>query len=422
MAKKEKKKEKKSDSASSSKKEKKDKSKKVDEIIDEAGNIIPKLPGVYNKELILYSNNRLYNVDLSFLVDYEPSLIVSKQITLDNSNPINIVSALENSFKYSMPLNNENVSLIVNNSSAIPVYSVPNGYEIKPGKSWDLATNNFIVNNNNDNLPFSLQQVSLKREMEVILRMKSMKKSLPTFNFIIDSLRTYPRSLSINLHCCNVLSTFFTSSITTRDDCKRANCDCPNIFSPPRDALIGVDRTMEPESNRLLFIESNGLDLLWNVLNLYSNQMIVSISVFDILSQLCTNTDFADLIIRRGFIDRATTVLKFYLPASSSNKPQYLNLLVDAVLTFIWNLLSSSSMTQQPLFSVPASTTPLNLDVAKMISGNKVLLDLLKNSRRLFESSALDHRIVERAYNILIYSAPTQEFAGADPYPAVDIK
>lgn len=68
---------------------------------------------------------------------------------------------------------------------------------------------------------------------------------------------------------------------------------------------------------------------------------------------------------------------------------------------------------------VPVPALPLYRDIAKIVNTTKGFLDQLRYIRKCYDSSQPDHRIVEKSYALMIYSAANQEFAGNDPLQPV---
>lgn len=253
------------------KKAKKEKKAAADETNSE--NSLP--PGVPAKETIIFASQRPF--DSSLLSDYEPVLVSTPSM-----EPMTIPTH------------------VFGDASWATVQKT--GFEWKQGKEVEISqtTASFNLMLQSEAVNSGLKQVQLKREAEAIQKLKTFKRgnSLESSLFIFDYMRSFPRSLPVQVYACRALSFFMFSNVATKEDCKKSGCDCVALFIPKRgDIVLGPNVSFNADTDfsklmgnsdvsRVEFVEFGGLDLVCCALNTFFNNTIMLTVAFDLLSQL----------------------------------------------------------------------------------------------------------------------------------------
>ena len=329
------------------KESKEKKSKKKEEEKEE------KIEGVPSKNLLILSNLRSF--DAGFLNEFEPVLVPENEENNDSKLIFKIKSADESSNLSEYETQNR---IEAHHFDCVNgIYFVPNGYRLKAGKSVEPSLSaSFAVNQ--EEIPFGLAQIQLKKELELIFKLKETRRGkFADSHFVVQGMKLYPRSFAVQIHALTSLLSFFVSNVTTREDCKKTGCECPSLFTPPNyvslSASVKSETQLEdisklvgdPEANRSDFFAFGGLDVLWMSLNTFSNQPYLLVLVYDILSQLSVKIDVFESIYKKGFLDRAMQFLREFAPVNAHGaKAAFIPQLIDSLLGFIWNSICSIGM------------------------------------------------------------------------------
>ncbi len=71
------------------------------------------------------------------------------------------------------------------------------------------------------------------RHRDAIVRLRSLRRGarFSESAFVVEDMRQFPRSLSVQLHGLRAIAALTMSTVSVRDECKREKCDCPTLFS-----------------------------------------------------------------------------------------------------------------------------------------------------------------------------------------------